>query len=54
VAPLDQFAPKILELLSTRPSVDASQFELISKDFGWPSLISRLCQRIEQSCQQTG
>jgi len=50
VTPLDQFASKILELLSTRPPVDDSQFELISEDFGWPSLISRLCQRIEHSC----
>ena len=50
VTPLDQFASKILELLSTRPPVDASHVELISEDFGWPSLISRLCQRIEHSC----
>jgi len=50
VAPLNQFASQILELLASRPSVDDSEFELICEDFGWPSLISRLYQRIERSC----
>jgi glycosyltransferase involved in cell wall biosynthesis len=50
VSPLDRFASRILDLLSTRPPVDTLQFDIISEDFGWPSLMSRLCQRIEQSC----
>ena len=50
VAALDDFAAAIIELLATRPAVDAGEFPALCDAFAWAKLGTRLAQRIEQSC----
>jgi glycosyltransferase involved in cell wall biosynthesis len=50
VAPLDEFSRKIVQLLETRPAVDAGEFASICDEFAWPNLIGRLYRRIEECC----
>jgi len=50
VAPLGEFARKILELLPTCPPVDASEFSALCNEFAWRNLIERLYRRIEERC----
>jgi glycosyltransferase involved in cell wall biosynthesis len=50
VASLNVFPAKILELLATRPPVDAAEFPALCDEFAWPNLMSRLYQRIEECC----
>jgi hypothetical protein len=47
VAPLEDFAGKIVELLSSAKSVDPGDFPALCEDFSWASLISRLTRKIE-------
>jgi glycosyltransferase involved in cell wall biosynthesis len=53
VAPIDMFASKIVELLARGTSVEASDFEMLCNDFGWPSLMAQLYQGIEQACMHS-
>jgi hypothetical protein len=50
VSPLDGFASRIVELLATRPPVDAGEFSAVCDDFAWSSLMARLYRRIEACC----
>jgi glycosyltransferase involved in cell wall biosynthesis len=50
VAPLEAFPAKIMELLTTRPAVDASEFPALRAEFAWPNLMHRLYCRIEECC----
>jgi glycosyltransferase involved in cell wall biosynthesis len=50
VAPLDEFAPAIIELLATCSAVDASEFAVLCDTFAWSTFGTRLAQRIEQCC----
>jgi hypothetical protein len=50
VSPLDGFASRIVELLATRPPVDAREFAAVCDDFAWSSLMARLYRRIEECC----
>jgi glycosyltransferase involved in cell wall biosynthesis len=52
VSPLEEFPERIVQLLSTSRPIDAGDFAALCEDFGWPSLMSRLSQRIEQSSRQ--
>ena len=47
VAPLAEFAGRIVELLATRPPVDAEAFPAVCEDFAWANLTARLHRRIE-------
>ncbi len=48
VAPRDTFADRMVTLLRAAPTVHAQDFSSLCHDFGWPSLMARLCRRIEQ------
>jgi glycosyltransferase involved in cell wall biosynthesis len=50
VSPLAGFADRIVELLATRPAVDAGEFPAVCEDFAWANLTARLHRRIEASC----
>jgi hypothetical protein len=51
VCPIAEFADRIVELLATRPPVDAGDFAAVCADFAWPNLTARLHDRIEQCCE---
>ncbi len=46
VASLVDFATHIVEILQHSPPVDASQFDHLCEQFGWPNLMEQLRQRI--------
>ena len=50
VSPLAGFAGRIVELLATRPAVDAAEFPAVCEDFAWANLTARLHRRIEACC----
>jgi glycosyltransferase involved in cell wall biosynthesis len=50
VVPRAEFARKILELLDTAPAVDSSDFDMLCHDFGWPRLLERVHDSIEELC----
>ena len=50
VSPLAGFAARIVELLATRPAVDAAAFPAVCEDFAWANLATRLHRRIEACC----
>jgi hypothetical protein len=50
VAPLEAFPAKIMELVTTRPAVDASEFPALRAEFAWPNLMHRVYCRIEECC----
>jgi hypothetical protein len=50
VAPLADFAGRIVELLATRPAVDVEEFPAVCDDFAWANLTTRLHRRIEACC----
>jgi glycosyltransferase involved in cell wall biosynthesis len=52
LAPLDAFPATILQLLKTRPAVDAAQFGDLCHEYAWPNLIARLYRRMEECCAQ--
>ena len=54
VAPAEDFARTIAQLLAARPAVDASGFADLREEFGWPNLIARLARRIEERCGKGG
>jgi glycosyltransferase involved in cell wall biosynthesis len=50
VSPLDGFAGRIVDLLATRPPVDAQDFASVCDEFAWPSITARLYRRMEECC----
>jgi hypothetical protein len=50
VSSIDGFASRIVDLLATRPPVDAQDFASICDEFTWPSITARLYRRIEECC----
>jgi hypothetical protein len=50
VSSLDGFARRIVDLLETRPAVDAQDFASVCDEFAWTSIIARLYRRIEERC----
>jgi Glycosyl transferases group 1/Glycosyltransferase Family 4 len=51
IAPLEEFADKIIELLRMDPVVNTSEFTKLKQDFAWPDLLHQLHQRIEGFAQ---
>lgn len=50
IAPAQEFARTIVQLLATRPAVDNGGFMALCDEFAWPNLIARLARRIEERC----
>jgi len=50
VVPRSEFSRTILELLATAPAVDDTDFATLCEDFGWPRLLERVCESIEELC----
>jgi polysaccharide biosynthesis protein PslH len=48
VSQLEAFPSTIVQLLSRRPSVDATQFAALCEEFAWQNSIARLHRRMEQ------
>jgi hypothetical protein len=49
VAPLQDFAQQIIELLKKDPIVNRHEFTTLKQDFAWPDLLNQLHQKIEAS-----
>ena len=54
VSSLAGFASRIVDLLATRPSVDAQDFASVCDEFAWPSITARLYRRMEECCLPDG
>lgn len=49
VAPIEQFAQQLIELLRTQPTASSQGFETFCKDLAWPDLMAQLHQHIERT-----
>jgi hypothetical protein len=54
ISSLDRFASRIVDLLATRPPVDAQDFAAVCDEFAWSSITARLYRRMEECCSSDG